>query len=139
MANPIIGIKYSQFFDRKTVIDAVESAERKQLSKAGAFVRIRARRSIRKRKSVSKPGKPPTSQTGEYRRTILFGYDRRAGSVVIGPSANFGGSGVPSLLEFGGTARRRGRRVRYLPRPHMRPALEAEAPKFPSLFKNAVR
>lgn len=151
------------------MIDALDKAERRELSKAGAFVRRSARSSIRKRKRPSAAGKPPSSHTGEYRRSILFGYESKRRSVVIGPSATFGGAEVPSLLEFGGQgpavkedrwitpsgpARRgvggkfvsndrvllkKGSRQTYKPRPHMLPALEKEAPNFPKLFRNSVR
>jgi hypothetical protein len=117
----------------------MDKSERKLLSKAGAFVRRSARSSIRKRKRASAPGKPPSSHTGEYKRSILFGYDKANRSVVIGPSVNFGGAEVPTLLEFGGSAKRERRRVQYRARPHMLPALEKESANFPNLFKNSVR
>lgn len=174
MASPLIGIEYRQFFDRKTVIDAVESAERKQLSRAGAFVRRGVRSSIRvagKKGASSKPGKPPKTPRNtpkRYKDTIFFGYDKRTGSVVIGPSAEFGSGEVPNILETGGSFRVKGRRLQdtpqlrrqasefttegagagflfytgrltYQARPHMAPALLREAPKFPGLFRNSVR
>lgn len=132
-------IDVKTFFDRDQVLRAMHREEAKLLSKAGAFVRRRARSSIRKRKKISAPGKPPSSHTGQYKKSILFGYDRARRSVVIGPSASFGGSEVPELLEFGGTAKRRGERVRYLARPTMGPALEAESPNFPKLFKDSIK
>lgn len=161
----MIRVDYSQFFDRDAVIKAIDRAERSKLSKAGSFVRRRVRSSIRKRKKVSAPGQPPSSHDGMYRKSILFGYDQDTGSVVIGPSARFGNSEVPTLLEFGGTVTgtrlvpvesgggrddggrfiartTRLKRVKgtftYAARPHMGPALEAEAPNFPNLFRNAV-
>lgn len=145
MAKPLITVSYSQFFDRKTVIDAVEKAERKQLSKAGSFVRTSARGSIRiagKKGASSKPGKPPKTPRNtprRYKDTIFFGYDRKLGSVVIGPSSRFGDGRIPGILEFGGRQKIDGKSTRYEPRPHMQPALIREAPKFPGLFKNAVR
>lgn len=131
-------MKTFAFFDTKEVIEALDKAEARQLSKAGAFVRRRARSSIRKRKGISKPGKPPTNQTGRYKSSILFGYDRNASSVVIGPSFSFGGSEVPQLIEFGGFAKLDGEQVYYEARPTMLPALEKEVPNFPSLFLNSV-
>ena len=127
------------FFDRDAVLKAMDRQERRLLSKAGAFVRRTARSSIRKRKKPATPGKPPSSHTGDYKRSILFGYDRQARSVVIGPSATYGGSEIPELLEFGGTAKRRGKTARYRARPHMLPALEKEADNFPQLFRDSIR
>lgn len=139
MPPSLVQINYSQFFDRDAVLKKVDSEERRLLSRAGAFVRTTARQSIRKRKRVSEPGKPPSSHTGFYKKSILFGYDKRNRSVVIGPSAAFGGAEVPSLLEFGGIGKYRGKTARYKARPHMLPALEKNEPKFPSLFLNSVR
>ncbi|MEM9108608.1 MAG: hypothetical protein AAGC72_01135 [Planctomycetota bacterium] len=134
----LVRIDTSTFFDRDKVLDKLDRDERRLLSRAGAFVRRRARSSIRKRKGISKSGKPPASHTGQYKKSILFGYEKSSRSVVIGPSASFGGSEVPELLEFGGSAKRGGRTVNYDARPHMGPALEAETPNFPELFTNSV-
>jgi hypothetical protein len=137
------------FFDRKRVVDAVSRAERQKLSKAGAFVRRSARSSIRKRKKISAPGKPPTSHTGLLKRNIFFAYEPNRSSVVIGPVKLNKPSGAPQLLEMGGTVRirvagrnkrKRARQLaRYKPRPYMGPALRKESPNFPNLFKDSVR
>lgn len=135
-----VNISTRSFFDRTRVLKSIDRAQRRVLSRAGAFVRTRARSSIRRRKSISKPGRPPTNQTGVLKKSIRFGYEERTESVVIGPSDNFGkrGSEVPSLLEFGGTAVRDGERLTYKPRPFMGPALEKEAENFPDLWRNSV-
>jgi hypothetical protein len=144
----LVNLKFSMFFDKGAVLRAVDRAERQVLSKAGAFVRRRAKSAVRKRKRVSEPGQAPSSHAGHLRRLILFGYDRAASSVVIGPLLFRSRSSptVPELLEFGGVVtrerkkgRRRRRTMRYRPRPFMGPALEAEAPNFPSLWKDSVR
>jgi len=134
------------FFDRATVIRAVDAAKRKVLSKAGAFIRTAAKTSIRPRKGSSRPGNPPFSHEGSLRRLILFGYDRAADSVVVGP-VGFKKSTAPSALEHGGEAvvtRRRGgrltsQRVRIAPRPYMAPALEKERPRLPPLWRNSIK
>lgn len=144
----MIGFKIDKamFFDRQKVIDATDRASRRVLSRFGAFVRQRARTSIRKRKGTSAPGNPPHSHVGLLRRFIFFGYDRRKHSVVIGPTALAASGGeAPALLEYGGTARirdpRSGRRrtARYRGRPYMGPALEAEQPKLPSMWRNSIK
>jgi len=100
------------FFDRPKVRRAVDRARRQSLSKAGAYIRTRARTSIRRRKGVSAPGSPPHSHEGTLRRLIFFGYDPAAGSVVVGPAATnqvffnrhrqpVRGT-VPEVLEYGG-------------------------------------
>jgi len=100
------------FFDRERVLKAVPRARRRALSKAGAFIRTRARTSIRKRRGTSPPGSPPYSHVGTLRKGILFGYDPARESVVIGPVktnqvffdkhlAPVRGT-APEVLEFGG-------------------------------------
>jgi phage gpG-like protein len=137
----------AMFFDRPKVQQAVDRAKRRSLSRAGAFIRQRARTSIRRRKRTSRPGEPPTSHTGLLRRFILFGYDRQSDSVVVGP-VGFRRSRAPNVLEFGGRATvaagRRGsqkkkRTVRIAARPYMRPALEKERSQLPAVWRNSVR
>lgn len=103
------------FFDRAKVMSRMTSAERRVFSRMGAYVRTRARRSIRKRKKVSEPGQPPSSRTGLLRNFIFFGYDKSKHSVVIGPEKLNRMSGspdgqpirgtIPEILERGGTVR----------------------------------
>lgn len=136
------------FFDSDKVIAAVDRATRKQLSKFGAFVRMRSRSSIRKRKATSKPGTPPTSRTGLLKKFIFFSYDEATKTVVIGPAAFKSNATAPELLEYGGrgtTSRfvnRRGQVPRqgiWRPRPFMRPAFDAELPKFMQGLKDCVK
>jgi len=137
------------FFDRAAVVRAVDGAKRKVLSKAGAFIRTAARTSIRKRKGSAPAGKPPHSHEGSLRRLILFGYDKAADSVVVGP-VGFKKSVAPNVLEYGGDTvvlRRVGGRggkltsqkVKIAARPYMAPALEQERPKLPLLWRNSIR
>lgn len=117
------------FFDRDKVQKAVDAGTKRVLSKFGAFVRQRARTSIRKRKKPSAPGSPPSSHVGLLRKGILFSYNPDTKSVVIGPALLNGSNGsptVPELLEYGGGAVRGGKLVRYPARPFMRPAFRAE-------------
>lgn len=109
------------FFDSERVLAAVEKAERRVLSKFGAYVRTRARSSIRKRKATSKPGQPPSSHEGSLRRLLFFAYDASARSVVVGP-VPFRRGEAPELLETGGTVTRR----RRVPRPGGRKASPAQ-------------
>jgi len=134
----------SMFFDTAKVKKAVSSGTRKVLSKFGAFVRTAARHSIRKRKAVSEPGQPPSSHVGLLRKLIYFGYDPTRRSVVIGPTPLHGTAEAPPLLEYGGRARRRGRKGRnvitsYRARPFMGPAFEREKPKLPAMWRDSVR
>ncbi len=131
------------FFDREKVKRSVDAGTRRVLSKFGAFVRQRARTSIRQRQGTSPPGSPPYSHVGLLRKFILFAYDPQRRSVVIGPTRLRDDSQAPRLLEHGGTAvledRGGKRRARYRPRPFMRPAFEAEQPQLPTLWRASVR
>ena len=132
------------FFDSVAVLTHVDAATRKVLSKFGAFVRTTARHSIRKRKSVSAPGSPPSSHVGTLKRLIFFGYDLSARSVVIGPAPFRSTVEAPPLLEYGGTASRKDRKgrsvlARYAARPFMGPAFEKEKSKLPAMWANSVR
>ena len=131
------------FFDAPRVKRAVDAATRRALSRAGAFIRQRAKTSIRKRKGISRPSRPPHSHAGHLRRLIFFGYDPSAESVVIGPLP-FRKGEAPNLLEFGGKIVRtdhcgRRRRMVYRKRPFMGPALQEELPQLPSRWRNSVR
>ena len=129
------------FFDSKAVIRQTDKATRRVLSKFGAFVRTRARSSIRKRKRPSAPGQPPSSHTGLLKRFIYFVLEPSRKSVVIGPTKLNKPGGIPEVLEYGGRSRPRpkARRVVYAARPTMRPAFEAERPQLPSLWRDSIR
>ena len=164
-----IGLSYKvlgSFFDRDVVIRAVSKAKRQALSKAGSWVRQAARSSMRRvgkkaRKNYhAVPGKPPRRHQGGLYRGIVFAYDARAESVVIGPLRfNMDGGNVPNVLEFGGDLvkhwriNRHGhlsRRARassfkivrqvwhYKAFPYMAPAAEKVAPDVPGLFANTL-
>jgi phage gpG-like protein len=145
----VVNLRVDQFyFDQSRVLRAAERAEGRNLTRIGAFVRRRARSSIRKRAKPSRPGQPPTRQTGRLRDRILFAVDRRGSSVVVGP--RFQENATPAAaLEFGGrtiATRRtnrgsRRRTFRIEARPYMRPALQAEieAGTIDRVWANSVR
>lgn len=129
------------FFDTKAVKDAIDAGTKKTLSKFGAFVRQRAKTSIRTRKQPSAPGQPPSSHTGDLKRLIFFALDVKTKSLVVGP-VPFRRGEAPRLLEHGGEITRQrksgARRQVYRPRPFMAPAAKAEMPKFAALLKGMV-
>ena len=141
-------VSLDMFFDTERVLRAADAANRRNLSKAGAFVRTAARSSIRKRKKISAPGQPPSSHTGLLKRFIFFGYDAGSKTVVVGPMRlNQKIGAAPEALEHGGQSvvvsggrrHRKRRRIRIQARPFMGPAMQKEAPKFPKLWANSVR
>jgi len=145
--------KKKLFFDRQIVIDAVGKATAKNLSKAGSFIRTSARASLRRRKSTSPTGEPPSVHSKDRVATlknIWFVFDPANRSVIVGPlklnGSKLEGSDrktVPSLHELGGAAvvkgKKRKRRARYAPRPFMGPAMQRELPKFEGLWANSVK
>lgn len=75
------------FFDASKVLDKAEAANKRGRMRFGATVRIKAKRSIRKRKRTSTPGNAPSGHVGHLRRFIFFANDATNDSVVIGPAA----------------------------------------------------
>lgn len=121
------------FFDKKAVRDMVDEKTRSALGRVGAFVRQRARSSMRpggKKNKISAPGEAPRTHTGELKKKLWFALEPSGKSVVIGP-AKFKEGKAPGLLEFGGNVpgRRRGGKsytAHYKARPYMGPALDKE-------------
>ena len=141
-------VSLDMFFDTDRVKRAADTATRKVLSKAGAFIRTAAKSSIRKRKAISAPGQPPSSLTGLLKKFIFFGYDADRKTVVVGPMRLTQKIGAaPEALEHGGPStvvsglrgKRRKRRIRIAARPYMGPAMVKVMPKFPGLWANSVR
>lgn len=110
------------FFDRKAVAEEVGKGAAQALARAGAFVRTKGRSLLRRRKGPSAPGSPPSVHSSDRFATlknILFAWDSRTKSVVVGPvrlnlvnriklatggSTGQGGRAtVPELHEHGGT------------------------------------
>ena len=162
VAKSFFAVKW--FFNAPKVVKAVDRATRRVLSKFGGYVRQTSRRSIRKprKKKISeltsvekrqyrrtgerptasaKRGKPPRSQTGRLKKTILFWYNPSEQSVTIGP-ARFPGRDRIGALEKGGATRSRGKKPRNMqiqPHPFMGPALIKELPKLEPMWANSVR
>ncbi len=129
------------FFDRAKIKKKVDVRTRKVLSKFGAFVRQTSRKSIRKRKGTSKPGRPPFSHTGVLKRFIYFGYDSDRRSVVIGPVIAPGKLGkAPAALEHGGkVSLPTGNKTEIAPRPFMQPAFEKEIKLVPKIWADSIK
>ena len=146
----------ASFFDRKAVTSRLERQERGLLSKAGAFVRTKARSLIRRIKRPARPGEPPRARfRGQPSlKTILFVYEPRNHGVVIGP-VKFGSMDAPRKQEFGAflpkpafvrsAKKRSGRKSelikikRIAKHPFMGPALEDVQDRIPKLWRGSVR
>lgn len=134
------------FFDRPAVMRMMTQRERSMLSRFGAYVRQRAKSSIRhsRNNEISEPGDAPKGHTGELRRKIYFAADPGRRSVVIGPTL-FGSKtgeelsaleqgGMSTMTESAGGAARKRRRVYVRARPFMLPAFQSELPMVSSLM-----
>lgn len=159
-------LNLSKFADGfKALVPRVRKAERKALARFGAFVRRRAKSSIRKGKKPSVAGEPPRSHLELLRKGILFAVEDHHGAagVIIGPAKLPGKSeGILRALEEGGESeviiQRRRRRHRgdlalgrkperaslklklaIRPRPFMLPAFEKEKAGAAALFENSVK
>jgi hypothetical protein len=130
------------FFDSEAVLKALDKAERKQLSKFGAFVRQRWRTSLRYRDTPSPAGGPPsvhrsTLRTKTNRKTgararqavsperefVFFAYEAEEKTVIVGPAKTnqkpprgIGGQTVTEVIEYGGTETITERQVPNVPR-----------------------
>lgn len=134
-ARSVAGFK-AGFFDSNAILKAMDRTTAKALSKYGAFVRQRAKTSIKKapkrnaatgellgrgrrkkgivtKDATAPAGRPPYAHgsKSQLRSLIFFAYDRETQSVVVGPAwfANPRGGG-PKFLEYGGDTTIRGRR-----------------------------
>ena len=133
------------FFDRAEVKRFLDRKTWKVLSKFGAYVRRRARTSMRTpgkkayrggKTPVSAPGSPPFAHAGGrklLRRLIEFGFESDRRTVLIGPYrlGRTADQHVPRVLEQGGAIAREVRpgvrkMSRYRARPFMRPAFLKE-------------
>lgn len=146
MPDPMAIVK-AAFFDRPMVMKKVAAAKRRAITKQLAFIRIRAKTSIRKRKKSSPVGQPPSSHSGEM-RLIFFSWDFATESGVVGPigfASKTGGRGqVPALLENGGDVTRTlpsglKKLMHYGGNPYMAPAEAAERARFAGQFKDEVK
>lgn len=124
----LVGIESSAFFDKRAVLRAIGRKKASALSAVGREIRYRARGSmaLAPHGEASAAPRPPHRHRkskrnkggGGFWRSIVYGYDRASGAVVIGPSTRFGGGirQIATRSEYGGhghyrNPRRRQRRV----------------------------
>lgn len=140
------------FFAPERVMAATDRAARRVMNKWGGGVKIRMRRSIRRRKRASRPGEPPSAHApgGSGLKYIRYSYNARRRSVLVGVVRNdsprlYGQrQTVPELHELGGVVSVLGRdgRVRpgnYPKRPIAKPVFDEQYPRLPEMYRNAVR
>lgn len=94
----MLNVKYE--FNRLTVEDATIKGQKEAFRRAGAVVRLTARRSIRTVKKPSTPGNPPHARGRRFKNSITYQSD--AGGVVVGPVRFQNFDSTPAILEYGG-------------------------------------
>ena len=94
----MLNVKYE--FDRLKVEDATIKGQKEAFRRAGAVVRLTARRSIRTVKKPSNPGSPPHARGRRFKNSITYQSD--AGGVVVGPVRFQNFDSTPAVLEYGG-------------------------------------
>lgn len=151
----MIKMRFKFRLDTPRVMSALSKGENRTLFKAGGFLRKTARSLIRRRKKISAPGQPPSTQTGYLKEAIRFDVEKNRRTVVIGPvplnRSNDQHQLPATTLEFGGrvasriTTSRHGKKktkkrvvMRYQARPFMGPALETTIGVFPKMAKGSV-
>ena len=66
-------VKVKQLFlDRPAVVRYFDRKTLRVFKRFGAFVRLVAQRSMRRRKTASPPGQPPSVRKGQLRKLIFF-------------------------------------------------------------------
>ena len=121
-------------FDVDGLVARAAKASVDVLRRMGAYIRRVAQSKVRQSRNPSQPGEPPHTRRGALKRGILFGVDRRTGSVVVGPSIRFVGTSMQAH-EFGGGYKRE----RYPKRPLMGPSLRESAPHLAKMWEDAVK
>ena len=125
------------FLDRQAIMRYVDQKTRRVFKRFGAFVRLVAQRSMRKRKTPSPPGQPPSTRKGQLRKLIFFSFDERRKSVVIGPILLRPDSPVPALHEYSGVRRYGSHIAKYPKREYMKPAFQQGLSKLAQFYKEA--
>lgn len=120
-------------FHSDRIIAASRRGALKTLRRTGAYVRKVAQNKVSKSAGASTPGAPPHTRRGQLKKSILFGVDDRALTVVIGPAFSLIGTSM-TAHEFGGKYKKQ----TYPERPLMGPTLEESAPKMPKLWEDSL-
>lgn len=128
------GAKARTRMDTRKLKRRVKEANIRNLGHASAAIRLIARRSIRRRKSKSPAGAPPSTRRGQLKRAILFHVSDDKEEAVIGPDFDNAGTSA-SAHEYGGLYKG----GRYRKRPFMGPALQKIKPRLPHMWGNSVK
>lgn len=150
------------FFTAAVVWRELDAGTRRALSKFGAYVRQRAKSSLKYKDGAAAPGSPPhvhrsqgftrpggkkgkarkpkkAKPTSPLRELTYFSYDPADKSVVVGPALGGPKTGAPKTVEEGGAVRVDGRTVTVRPRPWLGPAFRVELKKVGGDFRDILK
>jgi len=116
------------------VIRKAKRANIDSIGRAAAFTRGVMKRKLSKRKKPRPPGQPAASPTGRAKKSVLFAYDRRSDSAIIGPSHNIVGRSMHAH-EFG--TKHKG--DRFPARPFAGPTIEDVSPKLSQFWRGSIK
>jgi hypothetical protein len=118
-------------------LDKVAKAEQKaafrNVGHGAARIRKDAQASIERSDEPSAPGTPPHTRRGHLRRAIVYDYDPREQSAVVGPRASIVGD-AGAAHEFGEEFRG----YDYDARAFMGPSLEKNVPRFAGDWEGSI-
>ena len=130
----MIGTQTKTIVDPQEVVKATEKAAFRNFGHAAASISRGAKASIRKSKTPSQPGSPPTTRGipgKNIRGAIRFARDKEG--AVIGPMASLVGT-AGEAHEFGGTYKG----DEFDERPFMEPALQEAIPRMAGDWKHSI-
>ena len=105
---PVIKTNIRSTFNKNQVISNLSRLERRALSRAGAYVAETARRSIKRSRKQSKPGRPPFSHTDKLRNMIRSAVDANRVMAIAGALQRYDVESeglAPAALEHGGVTK----------------------------------
>lgn len=141
----------ASILESQKIMQSMHRAGERAFVRFGAFVRTRAKTSMKYSKNVSEPGNPPRAHSGLIRDFLFFAVESHASNVVIGPMLLNATRSKTTLtaLEHGGLSLIFQRATRNRPasskpimveaRPFMQPAFETELERAPYLWENSLR
>lgn len=129
----MIGAKVTVIDNSKAVTKAVDKAAFRNMGHAAARITIDSKESIEVAPGPSPAGTPPHTRKKQLPRAIVYDYDRKAQSAVIGPRFSVVGE-AGAAHEFGGEFRG----DLFDERAFMGPALDQNIPRFAEDWRGSV-
>lgn len=129
----MFGMSIKTEMNTKPLAKAVSDAAFRNLGHAAASIRKTALESIERSPDPSPPGTPPHTRRGQLERAIVYDYDRKDMTAVVGPRFSIVGL-AGAAHEFGGEFRGQ----EYPERAFMEPALQSNLSRFAREWEGSV-